>query len=138
MSEGILKIIRLSFVATLALASLIASAGEDCGTMENELKIANCAESNFKEADAALNSVYGKLIKLLAEPSHLRTAQRAWITFRDADCKHMTQGEFGSRIGFSWYYSCIEQKTRARTEELQKYLGDVQSECSQCPPIKTK
>lgn len=122
----------------LVLFSSVGNARENCGAKINELEIANCAQSNFQEADAALNVVFTKLENLLEDSNNLRKAQHAWVTFRDADCEYETQEQSGSRIGFSWHYSCIEKKTRVRTEELQKYLENAQSGCSQCPRIKKK
>lgn len=108
----------------LTLFGFQASAREDCEVKINELEIAKCAESNFKEAEKTLNATYAELEKSKEHGDKLRKAQRAWVSFRDAECEHRTQDQSGSRIGFSWYYACMEEKTQLRAEELRKYLED--------------
>ena len=101
-----------------------------------KLEIGQCLRENLDEADKELNDIYKRLIGSLQNPAHLRRAQRAWLTVRDGDCRHVSSGEEGSRIGGKWYLACAEEKTRARISELQKYLDQVNSGCSQCPPVK--
>ena len=70
-------------------------------------------------ADRELNQVYAKAMTQASPDGRvrLRAAQRAWITFRDLDCKART----GSRGG-SFYPAalslCLEEVTDARTKVL--------------------
>ena len=49
----------------------------------------------------------------------LRTAQRAWIAFRDADCTRIGVDARGDAN--LWIQTCYEYQTRKRIEELQAY-----------------
>ena len=76
-----------------------------------------------------------ELVNVLLDPSELRKAQRAWVTYRDSDCKFVTSGD-NSRIGTGWFRDCAAKKTLIRIDELNEYLCNARSECSQCPPLK--
>jgi uncharacterized protein YecT (DUF1311 family) len=131
---GIMKFINIACAALLLIATT-ATAREDCSHKPNELELQQCIVDNYKEADNNLNAVYSELIKLLADPTLLRKAQRAWVAYRDAECTFVTSND-DSVLGSGWFRGCAEKKTLARIEELKKHLYNAKSECSQCPPIK--
>lgn len=89
----------------------------------------NCAMVWDEIEDCRLNRTYEKLISVLRSESkqlaNLRTSQRAWIQFRDADVALVVShyGEGGS-LGRSIASLHRFRLTRERLRELQKRLSD--------------
>ena len=79
-----------------------------------------CADQDFQAADALLNKVYKDASKDLDAHALdlLRKAQRAWITFRDAECTYETVGDEGGSIQPMDYSLCLTRLTKFRTKEL--------------------
>jgi len=73
-----------------------------------------------READGALNAAYAKL-----EPTpELKAAERAWIGFRDAECKYEAAVYAGGGLQAMTYSRCLGRLTKGRTSdllELSKY-----------------
>lgn len=98
------------------------------------LEMAACARDDFNTADAELNRVYRELLAAGArEPvfiAKLRSAQQAWIRFRDAELESRFACEnqdnrvcWGSMITLDWP-AYKTQLTRERTRELGKLLEE--------------
>ena len=85
-----------------------------------------CADWQFKKEDAGLNDVYGRLKENYAEipiaKTALTTAQRAWLAFRDAECKLEASAVEGGTAQPMIYSQCLSRLTQLRTEQLQKRL----------------
>ena len=85
------------------------------------------AFADFQKADKELNKIYAQVLTKLDKEAQgkLKTAQRAWVTFRDAqaelDADYMRGGSAapllhsGSRAG----------TTRRRIEDLKDYLKQL-------------
>lgn len=73
-----------------------------------------------------LNDIYGRLkesyAKIPEAKSGLLKAQRAWLTFRDAECKLEAVGEAGGTAQPMIFNQCLSRLTQLRTEQLQKRL----------------
>ncbi|WP_230969234.1 lysozyme inhibitor LprI family protein [Nitrogeniibacter aestuarii] len=118
--------------ATMALIALSTTAWADpCVTQANTQEMNACARQQLDAADARLNEAYTALKAALpaentpgvAGPSPrlaLRDAQRAWITFRDADCAAQAQLYAGGSIVTLIHLGCLQQRTEQRTRELQR------------------
>lgn len=102
----------------------------DCVNAVTQQDMNICAEADWQDADASLNAAYGEAMaamkamdadlppSLQGGETALRTAQRAWITYRDANC---TAAGFPMRGGSAeplLIYGCLRQMTLNRTEEL--------------------
>ena len=76
----------------------------------NDTRPAELAFSNKK-----LNSTYQLLLKRLSteNQTNLRAAQRAWIKFRDLDCKWAFAAEIND---------CLIDRTESRIEQLNETL----------------
>jgi uncharacterized protein YecT (DUF1311 family) len=99
--------------------------------------MSQCFEKVLKVADAELNGVYQKVLRSIDQADALskdvraqwRAAlvggQRAWIAFRDADCRNTVPFEwYGGTGAGSAILICLIDKTRTRTSELQdRYLN---------------
>ena len=79
-----------------------------------------CAIQDYTKADAALNATYKKLIATLDKEQlgRLKTAQRAWITFRDAQCRYETGVYEGGTIAPLVHSRCLTNLTEQRTKDL--------------------
>ncbi|MFQ2812649.1 lysozyme inhibitor LprI family protein [Aeromonas caviae] len=53
-----------------------------------------------------------------AQLERLRTAQRAWIAFRDAQCRYEVGVYEGGSMAPMVHSSCLTQLTEARTKDL--------------------
>lgn len=77
----------------------------------------------YQKVDKELNSVYNKLIKGLKETDkkNLVEAQKAWIKFRDLDCKFQSQdvGDGGGPYENKMKIDCLIRKTTERIKELK-------------------
>jgi uncharacterized protein YecT (DUF1311 family) len=75
--------------------------------------------------DAKLNDAYKKALKKWADRpgviSKLRDAQRAWITYRDANCESEHRTYDGGTMGPNMYGFCQIRLTRQRIQEI-KYI----------------
>jgi uncharacterized protein YecT (DUF1311 family) len=83
----------------------------------------DCIGAQTKVQDKALNVAYAKALRDLTpdERRRLQDAQRAWITFRDADClARVDPLQWGtiSRINGGL---CVLDRTIERTIELQTF-----------------
>jgi uncharacterized protein YecT (DUF1311 family) len=126
------------FAFPLALLCLSGpAAAHDCGSLSSNVEIGNCLQKAYQQADAELNKVWKQVLgsvdradymsaeKRAAWKDALQKAQRAWIEFREHDCK--------GAVGFEWdggsgaggaITSCMLGHTGVRTEDLRnRYLN---------------
>ncbi len=83
--------------------------------------------AEYKKADKELNIVYNKLkSKLeLTDKTALVNAQKAWISFRDLNCKFISKEESeGGVIANKMKIDCLRQSTLERIKELKELLED--------------
>ena len=108
----------------------------DCENARNTVEMNICADRELAAADAGLNEAYKKALEKAAGQdapvpynakayeAALRAAQRAWIAFRDADCKGVVPFEWGGGTGTTAaVLGCMSAKTKARTKELNESFG---------------
>src|SRR6266496_765235 len=63
---------------------------DPCANAQTQVEMNECQDREYKKVDAALNTVYKQLMAKIddeGERASLKTAQLAWIKFRDADCE---------------------------------------------------
>lgn len=85
-----------------------------------------CVGAEMKIQDAALNAAYRDALTRLnpRQQGKLRTAQRAWLAFRDADCAAHYDEDWGSLSTISANF-CVLRRTVERTIELEEFaVGD--------------
>lgn len=73
-----------------------------------------------------LDAVYRARISYLASPdqaSRLRTAQKAWLQFRDEDCEFI-RSVAPRRSEDESFYDCVLKTTIDRRVELRRSVGD--------------
>lgn len=118
-------------VALLTAATAAGLLGVAAASAQTQGEMNQGALARYRAADRALNQTYGKLA---AEASpggrvRLRTAQRAWIRFRDADCEARA-GSRGGSFHAAAMASCKEAATAARTRVLAAELACEEGDLS--------
>ena len=92
-----------------------------CQGTGDQTEITDCYAREFRKTDAQLNAVYKSLLVAL-DAEHqtlLRKAQRAWLTFRDADCNlDASEALHGSMEGML-VFMCMDAMTEKRIKDLQ-------------------
>ena len=125
--------LRFSAALLLALSASPVWADErvDCENASTTVEMNICSDEDFKAADAKLNATYKKVLAQIAASDlekpydraswdeALRASQRAWVAFRDADCKGAVPMEWSGGTGTtSAVLGCMTAKTETRTKEL--------------------
>lgn len=96
---------RLSILLISIASSMVASAAsaEECDRNDQTQTSMNiCAGADYAASDAKLNKAYGDIMKRLSDNADarklLQDSQRAWIAFRDAECKFSASGVDGGSV----------------------------------------
>jgi uncharacterized protein YecT (DUF1311 family) len=127
---------RLLLALTPFLFTPLAHAAVDCANASDQATMNQCAGQDFKAADKELNTVYQQITGRLKDNPDSKTllvsAQRAWLGFRDAECKFSSSGVTGGSV-YPWVYSsCLTGVTKVRVEALKQYLKCEEGDMS-CP-----
>ena len=131
-------------LAVLAAASLFPIASGhaqtpdpiDCKKATTTVEMNYCADRDYAEADRALNEAYQKALAIIGKSDgpapytpaqwekELRASQRAWLAFRDADCKGLVPMEWSGGSGTtSAVLGCMIDLTKARSKALLDRYG---------------
>jgi uncharacterized protein YecT (DUF1311 family) len=111
-----------------------ASSGDKCmDNAQSQGAMTACAAQSLSAADKELNQVYQQVLSKYAKDTvfvgKLKTAQKAWLAFRDAELAARFPDNDKSNYG-SVYPMCadgeLEAMTRKRTEELRAWLKGTQ------------
>ena len=92
------------------------------------LDIVECSLKKLAEADADLNKTYRELMAKLGDRKSelkLRTAQQAWIKYRDANCDFVMELSGGGSASTFEFNFCLVDVTTARTKELRETLNQI-------------
>ena len=127
---------RLLLALTPLLFPSLAHAAVDCANASDQATMNQCAGQDFKAADKELNAVYQQITGRLKDNPDgkklLVSAQRAWVGFRDAECKFSSSTVTGGSV-YPWVYSsCLTGVTKVRAETLKRYLKCEEGDMS-CP-----
>ena len=82
----------MRFLAAALLLSIGSgtAAAMDCAD-QTQFGLDKCAHAAFERADHALNDSYRQILRLIGADDHTKlllvATQKAWIAFRDAECK---------------------------------------------------
>ena len=90
---------------------------------QSTMGMIGCIGDELKIQDARLNQTYRKAMDGLTpgEKDRLKTAQRAWVAFRDADCSAMDDPEQWGTISRINANQCMLDRTILRTIELENF-----------------
>lgn len=109
-------------------AGVISQANSDpCPNASTQQEIDRCALEHFRKADKELNSVYRRIISKLGavDRANLIDAQRAWLKYRDRNCKAERQFH-GGTLAPTVEAFCLQDSTQARTKELIRIYEPVE------------
>ena len=127
---------RLLLALTPLLLTTLSHAAVDCANASDQATMNQCAGQDYKAADKELNAVYQQVTgRLKGNPDGkklLVSAQRAWIGFRDAECKFSSSGVTGGSVYPLIYSNCMTAVTKVRVETLKQYLKCEEGDMS-CP-----
>ncbi len=123
-----LLLLTLLFNATLHANSI------QCKEDGNQMQMNQCAYETYQKADKALNTVYKALRNKKKNDktylANLKTSQRLWIKFRDAELDLIFTCESGDkRQCFGSMYPLLYNSEKAditqqRVKSLEKYLKE--------------
>jgi uncharacterized protein YecT (DUF1311 family) len=132
MKHATLTLTVLFFLPVIAARADDAAPAIDCANASSTVELNFCAEKELDKADAALNETYKKVLAFIAKSGSdtpydskswedaLRESQRAWVAFRDADCKGLIPMSWSGGTGTSGaVLGCLTEKTKLRTTELE-------------------
>ena len=126
---------RVLLALTPLLLSPLAHA-VDCDNASDQATMNQCAAQQHKAADKELNALYQQIsARLKASPDSKKLlvgAQRAWIGFRDAECKFSASAVTGGSVYPLIYSNCITELTKARSQTFKNYLKCQKGDLS-CP-----
>jgi uncharacterized protein YecT (DUF1311 family) len=134
-----MRIRAVTAILAVALASPVMADQEiDCSNANGWYERFFCADKEFTAADAELNAIYKALLAQVAKgdddrydaktwEAALRTSQRAWVAFRDAECNGLVMMEFsGGTDQQAAAVICMTDLTKARIVSLKdRVLGPV-------------
>ena len=126
----------IAILISVASVGAQAQVSDPCKTQRNTQEIDECGKRTLQEKDKELNVAYQKLLKSLAPSDkaddtdygsvrkQLTEAQRAWITYRDSDCKAKLTLNASGTIRGAVYFGCMEERTVQRTKELRAWVQE--------------
>ena len=131
---------------TLLAACFIAGSGfmltsspgraTDCSKAQTQMALTECAGSAFEKSDAQLNKVYKEAMsRLKSSPDKaklLKASEKAWISFRDAQCRFISSAVEGGSAQPMIQADCANDLTKARTKALSDLLTCQEGDMS-CP-----
>lgn len=119
--------------ALLLLSGIVFAQEPPCRT-RNTAEINQCAQQALERKDRELNTAYQALLKSLDPPGRadavdyagarrlLQQAQRAWVQFRDNDCKAKYTLNAGGTVRDIAALGCQIEHTEQRTKQLKSWL----------------
>ncbi|WP_092936335.1 lysozyme inhibitor LprI family protein [Rhizobium sp. 9140] len=139
---------RLAYPGATLAFSLVFGAGSassagpddpDCSKAVTQSDMTACSQQDYETADVALNAAYRKTLAraqamdkdladlgdhMVGAVEALKTAQRAWIAYRDGQCALAGFEARGGSMEPMLVAGCLAELTTKRTDELNAALAD--------------
>ena len=110
------------------LAPVVAPQGgkHPCENAGSQFEATECSAREYKRADAELNRVYQQVLEQEDKDgqARLKTAQLAWIKFRDTECEYESGEYIGGTIRPMVENFCLTSVTNDRTNQLKEILKE--------------
>lgn len=125
----------------LIAALVVAGSGsavfaDACSDPQDQATMNECADKALRASDADLNVAFKQIKARLTEDAAMAkllvAAQRNWIQFRDAECKFSSSAVAQGSVYPMIYAMCLDDLTKARTEQLKTYLNCPEGDLA-CP-----
>ena len=121
------------FVSAIAALAQDGAPALDCGEATAQPDLNDCAYREYEAEDAALNAEYRKALAKAralddeyegqpAAVDELKSAQRAWIGYRDGQCVLAGFQARGGQAEAMLVSGCLAELTRNRTQELREFV----------------
>jgi uncharacterized protein YecT (DUF1311 family) len=128
------KTLSTLFAVALIGSALSVASAQDRRRDRDDDEFGPATVEQLAAADRRLNQVYQRRIAdaraddrsdrrgrgWYSQEAALRSSERAWIAFRDAECRYLTQQDVGSRSHASLVRGCLLEQVDERTEELRE------------------
>ena len=127
-----MKLILAVIIFTVSSLCYANEQVDPCENPRNRLEFAACDKYKYDQEDQRLNDVYSKLMQFSKGyfnignqtgenvANKLKEAQRAWIQYRDANCKYEYNTYYPGSQASNISLQCKLRMTKARADELQK------------------
>ncbi len=113
-----------------------AAFGQDCMNTSVQSELNVCAQTRYELADKILNETFAAIKKRVGGDSGVMkkivVAQRAWITFRDAECEVAAAGVSGGSAEPLVRANCLSEMTQERNSKLLRLVNCEEGDLS-CP-----
>jgi uncharacterized protein YecT (DUF1311 family) len=130
------KVSGLSVAVVMLVVAGAAQAQEaDCGDPQNQMELNFCAKQDWQDQDQRLNAEYKRAVTRAKEfdaggyaegesaAAALKTAQRAWLAFRDGNCAAEAFAMKGGSGEPLIFFGCLGAMTATRADELAVWLA---------------
>lgn len=110
-----------TLIASILMISSFSVFAQDCTDMTSTYDVRLCLSNELEKADADLNKQYKLCMNKLDKVAQgkLKTAQKAWISFRDAECEYQADEMRGGTYEVVIALGCHVSETKERAEELK-------------------
>ena len=122
----------MKFLSPMLLLSVTApvnlQAQRDPCKGETTFEMKQCSAKKYKQADDELNKIYQQLMSKLDDEGHksaLKSAQLAWLKYRDANCDFESYLNRGGSIYSVIVTECKTSMTASRTREMKQQLKQL-------------
>ena len=118
------------FLLLFSAAPITAAYGqkksEPCAAAQTQAEMTICWGNQYKAADTKLNQVYRQFTAKLddEEKTQLKTAQTAWLKYRDANCEFVGDQYKGGTMRPMIAAICLADVTDNRTKELTAQMKE--------------
>ncbi|WP_228056019.1 lysozyme inhibitor LprI family protein [Microcoleus sp. LEGE 07076] len=95
----------------------------NCKNPQTQTELNICSGVDYQQEDKQLNQVYNQVRDQLSanRRQQLIVAQRAWISFRDGNCKFAKSEVEGGTMAPLIFNNCLQDTTKKRISELNSY-----------------
>ena len=121
----------------VVLVAGAAARAQECDRNDDSQQMMNiCAGEDYKAADAKLNKAYQDIVGGNDAKTNklMQAAQRAWITFRDAECNYSTADSEGGSIHPLEVSQCLTRLTDDRIKQLTTVANCEEGDVSCASP----
>ena len=124
-----MKLLITSGLLTLLLCGAVFAQDQKkdpCADAQSQTEMNICWGKEYKAADAQLNAAFREFVSKLnpEETAQLKTAQLAWIKFRDANCEFVADQYKGGSIRPMIAAMCLADVTSTRARELKAHMNE--------------
>jgi uncharacterized protein YecT (DUF1311 family) len=130
-STGVaMKLVTTSALVLLILCATIVSQNQKekdpCADAQSQAEMNMCWGKEYKAADTRLNKTYQDFMSKLdeSEKAQLKSAQLAWLKYRDANCDFVADQYKGGTMRPMIAAICLADVTNNRTTELKAQMKE--------------